>query len=348
MKSFQRLSAPGSSALSIWQLRGAEQDCAHLFGKGLPKTKNSFRLDTKSLPFDEALLWRREEEPGSEVCIECHLHGGYGVAEAFRKWMQQNGWQEQQPGTDGGHDDALCQATSPLAARVIVAQRNDAFAQELARIDGLANPDRSAALATLSGWNAWAEVLEKPPRLVLAGPPNVGKSSLFNLWNRAALATTQDGKGTTRDAVEVALTLGEPEEQALFLLSDTAGIGEGFGELDQQAMQLAWEQIRSAWKVIWVLDHATKPSDAVLAGIENRKSEDIVILNRCDLKAGWDPAELGLAPSLRGHLGQGEPWIALLEAEVLRGLGPAPSPGTLIALKKSQRETLEAMPKSNR
>jgi len=348
MKSFHRLSAPGSSALSIWQLRAEEQDCVALFGKGLPKTQNSFRLDTKSLPFDEALLWRRETKLGENLCIECHLHGGYGVAEAFRNWMQKHGWQEQVPQSKDALDDAFWQATSPLAARVLAAHRSDAFGKELTRLNALVAEERVTAIADLCRWNAWAEVLEHPPKLVLAGPPNVGKSSLFNLWNRAALATTQDGQGTTRDAVEVALHLGAGEEQALFMLSDTAGIGADIGELDRQAMELAWEQIHAAWKVIWVLDCAKKPSVEVLRGLEGRKVEDIVILNRCDLEAGWDPAEYGLSPSLCGHLGQGEEWIALLEAEVLSGLGPAPSPGTLIALKKSQREALEALPKSNR
>ena len=61
-----------------------------------------------------------------------------------------------------------------------------------------------------------AEWLERPPverlregvRVVLAGPPNSGKSSLFNALVRDAAAIVSSLAGTTRDAIERPVALG--------------------------------------------------------------------------------------------------------------------------------------------
>lgn len=342
MKTFRRLSAPGSSALSIWELCGAEIECTKLFGSAFPQTENSFRLNGKSLPFDEALLWRRAAK-GERLTLECHLHGGYGVASAFRDWMTEHAWLEVGGSLCEEDPSALWNANSPLAARVLAAHRGDAFQKELQRMQALPGAAQRKAIEDMAQWNAWGRVLEQPRSIVLAGPPNVGKSTLFNHWNRAALATTHDGHGTTRDAVEVTLQLGAPGEEALFLLTDTAGIGDGLSALDQQAMLLAWEQIDSAWQVIWVIDAATEPSAAVLQRLQNRKTKDLILLNRTDLKATWVPSSLGIVSDLSGQIAEVNALLVALEARLLRALGPPPPPGTLIALKESQREALEAL-----
>ncbi|MDA0666637.1 MAG: 50S ribosome-binding GTPase [Planctomycetota bacterium] len=342
MKTFRRLSAPGSSALSIWQLCAAEKECTKLFGSVFPQTQNSFRLNGESLPFDEALLWRRETK-GQSLTLECHLHGGYGVAAAFRDWMMERGWREVAGSLAEENHPALWNANSPLAARVVAAQSDNAFEKELQRIRDMPAAAQRNAVKDLAQWNAWASALEQPLSIVFAGPPNVGKSTLFNHWNRAALATIHDGQGTTRDAVEVTLQLGAPGEEALFSLTDTAGIGDGLSALDQQAMLVAWEQIDSAWKVIWVIDAAAEPSAAVLKRLQNRTAKDFILLNRTDLKESWVPSSLGIEPDLTGQIAGVDALLVALEAKILQMLGPPPPPGTLIAFKKSQREALEAL-----
>jgi len=52
---------------------------------------------------------------------------------------------------------------------------------------------------------------------------------------------------------------------------------------------------------------------------------------------------MGLVPDLSGHIALGSAWISQLEACVLGRLGAAPPPGALVAVKKSQREQLEAL-----
>ena len=65
----------------------------------------------------------------------------------------------------------------------------------------LASPDprhEAEALATAWGWQRW---LQRAPRVVLRGPVNAGKSTLFNLLVGAEQALTAEEEGTTRDAL---------------------------------------------------------------------------------------------------------------------------------------------------
>ena len=69
------------------------------------------------------------------------------------------------------------------------------------------------------------EILRDGFRVVLAGPPNAGKSSLLNALARRDAAIVSEEAGTTRDVIEVRLDLdGLP-----VIVSDTAGIREAAG-----------------------------------------------------------------------------------------------------------------------
>jgi tRNA modification GTPase len=72
------------------------------------------------------------------------------------------------------------------------------------------------------------EILRDGLRVVIAGPPNVGKSSLMNALARRDVAIVSAEAGTTRDVIEVHLDLaGFP-----VILMDTAGIREAAGEIE--------------------------------------------------------------------------------------------------------------------
>lgn len=344
MRGFRRLSAPGSSALSIWELRGLRSDLEEIFGSSLPTAESPLRLDRNSLPFDEALLWHRQGSEGETdgMILECHLHGGHGVASAFRSWLQGCGWVEgalQQVGSR----DLLIHANSPLAARVALPLADGGFGRTLADIQALDGSDRKTALENLARWNAWAEVLATPPTLLLAGPANSGKSSLFNLWNEAELVTTHEGAGTTRDLVQARILLGTEEEKAMFHLVDSAGIGDGLETLDRQAMALTLQGLPTAWCVLWLLDNANPPGPVVLDQIQKRRPFDLVILHRTDLEPAWSPGEVGIKPDLEGNIKEGRAWIHRIEARILKSLGPAPPPGAVVALEEEQRRQIEKL-----
>ena len=86
--------------------------------------------------------------------------------------------------------------------------------------------------------------------VAIAGPPNAGKSTLFNRLARREAAIVSPYAGTTRDIIEVHLELdGYP-----VTLLDTAGIRESAEPVEQEGMRRARERAASADLVLWVAD----------------------------------------------------------------------------------------------
>src|SRR5208282_5615665 len=88
--------------------------------------------------------------------------------------------------------------------------------------------------------------------VAIAGPPNAGKSTLFNRLARREAAIVSPYAGTTRDVIEVHLDLdGYP-----VTLLDTAGIRESDDPVEQEGVRRARERAGSADVVLWVVDAA--------------------------------------------------------------------------------------------
>jgi tRNA modification GTPase len=102
------------------------------------------------------------------------------------------------------------------------------------------------------------EILRDGVRVVLAGPPNVGKSSLLNALARRDVAIVSPEAGTTRDVIEVRLDLnGTP-----VILSDTAGLrAEASGAIEHEGMRRTRERAGQADVVILVRDAAAVTSN---------------------------------------------------------------------------------------
>src|SRR5690606_8737277 len=99
------------------------------------------------------------------------------------------------------------------------------------------------------------EILREGFHVVLAGPPNVGKSSLLNALARRDAAIVSDEAGTTRDVIEVRLDL----EGLPIIVSDTAGIREAAGRVEQEGIRRTLARSRAADLIIWLMD-ATAPN----------------------------------------------------------------------------------------
>jgi tRNA modification GTPase len=86
--------------------------------------------------------------------------------------------------------------------------------------------------------------------VALAGPPNVGKSTLMNLLARREVAIVSPHAGTTRDVIEVQLDLdGYP-----VTLIDTAGIREADDPVEQEGVRRARARAAEADLVLWLID----------------------------------------------------------------------------------------------
>jgi tRNA modification GTPase len=115
--------------------------------------------------------------------------------------------------------------------------------------------------AHLSGFHR-AEIIREGFSVVIAGPPNAGKSSLLNALARREVAIVTEEPGTTRDLVHVALDLGGLK----VVVTDTAGIRVGAGRVEAIGIERALESARDADMVL-VLEDMAAPAQLALPEI---------------------------------------------------------------------------------
>jgi tRNA modification GTPase len=110
--------------------------------------------------------------------------------------------------------------------------------------------DSSALARELQGWleRPRAERLKDGARVVVAGPPNAGKSSLLNAIAGEERAIVTAVAGTTRDHIEVPLSIaGVP-----ILLTDTAGLREAADKVEAIGIARSSALIESADVLVWL------------------------------------------------------------------------------------------------
>jgi len=105
-----------------------------------------------------------------------------------------------------------------------------------------------------------AERLRDGVRVVIAGPPNAGKSSLLNALAQRDAAITSALPGTTRDVIEAPVAIGGLP----FLLVDTAGLRESQDEIETIGVGRARTSVESADILLWLGDAADAPPGAML------------------------------------------------------------------------------------
>src|SRR5262245_8448785 len=105
------------------------------------------------------------------------------------------------------------------------------------------------------------ERLREGLRVAIAGPPNAGKSTLFNRLARREAAIVSPFPGTTRDVLEVHLDLGGYPVTVL----DTAGIRESEDPIEREGVRRASEQAAGADLVLWLVDATAIDAQAPLA-----------------------------------------------------------------------------------
>ncbi len=158
------------------------------------------------------------------------------------------------------------------------------------------------------------ELMRGGASLVIAGPPNVGKSSLLNRMLGRDRAIVSDIPGTTRDTVEASVQInGIP-----FHLIDTAGIRSDNGDsIELAGMERSREAAAIADLVLWVTD-ASKPT----TGQEWPKWEIhgklLRVANKADLMEGAARQDSALLVSAKDGSGLHELYNAMEQA-VLNG-----------------------------
>jgi tRNA modification GTPase len=121
--------------------------------------------------------------------------------------------------------------------------------------------------------------------VMLAGAPNVGKSSLLNCLLGAERAIVSPMPGTTRDLVEGTLVI----EGVPVRVVDGAGLGDALDSIDAEGMRRAKQALASADLVLVILDRSgpTSVHDRVLLS-DTAGRDRLVVSNKCDLPVAWD------------------------------------------------------------
>jgi tRNA modification GTPase len=125
-------------------------------------------------------------------------------------------------------------------------------------VDTALSKDCAALAEELGRWLARPRIepLKDGVKVVVAGPPNAGKSSLLNAIAGEERAIVTDIPGTTRDHIEVPLSLaGIP-----ILLTDTAGLRESADQVERIGIARAGTLIERADVLVWLGDPDEAPS----------------------------------------------------------------------------------------
>ena len=125
--------------------------------------------------------------------------------------------------------------------------------------------------------------------LAIVGPPNVGKSTLFNALLGYDRALVHHSPGTTRDYLSESVEFGGIS----FVMVDTAGQRDSVDEIESAGVSHARDWESSADLVISVAAASAEVDNIVLPAGDS-DSRRLFVLTRCDLLPGWPEPQPGL------------------------------------------------------
>jgi tRNA modification GTPase len=124
------------------------------------------------------------------------------------------------------------------------------------------------------------ELLHSGLKVAIVGRPNVGKSSLLNMWSRSDRAIVTDLPGTTRDVVDSHLVVGGIPIKVL----DTAGIRQTEDTVERIGVARSQQAAQEADLVMLVIDAAqgwTEADEQIYQIVGDRST--ILVINKIDL-----------------------------------------------------------------
>ena len=281
----------------------------------------------------------------AESRIEIHCHGGPAAssriqsdlvtagcrATSWQQWVEQRSTDAIQAAAEG----ALAEATTSRTAAILLDQHQGALSRELAAtIRELESHQALTAMRRLTRLLGQAELgfhLVNPWKVVLAGPPNVGKSSLINLLLGYQRSIVFDQPGTTRDIVTAATAV----DGWLIELADTAGLRAGQDDLEAEGVERARQQLAHANLVVLVFD-VSEPWADECQRIYSGSQRALVVHNKTDLPSHPDERPEGLLVSAKTGLGH----EALLSEISHRLLPNPPATGAAVPFTSFQVETI--------
>jgi len=295
----------------------------------------------------------RQPEGYEEVIVRCrgddsvelHCHGGHAAAAMIEEllvaqgcrvvdWREWVGTHHKDPITAAAHR-ALADARTRRTAAILLDQCHGALRRAFDAIEGQLKRGRTAAalgeIDTLLGRASLGRHLVRPWRVAVAGPVNVGKSTLVNAVLGYTRAITHPTPGTTRDVVTATTAIdGWPVE-----LLDTAGLRAGGEPIERAGVEEARRRLAEADLVVLVFDRSRPFTDEEQRFLDERPSA-LVVHNKSDLAP--DPGER--PPGLATCALKGEGVEALLQAVASRLVPDPPPPGAAVPFAEEHAEGL--------
>ena len=197
----------------------------------------------------------------------------------------------------------------------------------------------SVLLAAVTDRAQQGRLLQGGLHVVLAGQPNVGKSSLLNCLAGDELAIVTPVAGTTRDVVRSTLNV----EGIPLHVIDTAGLRETDDEVERIGIERTWREIEKADVAVLIVDarHGVQDSDRAILEQFPGGLTQITVYNKIDLAEQQPQLHAdceGIAISLSATSGAG---VDLLKQELLRVAGWHPAEDVFIARERHLRALAE-------
>ncbi len=202
-------------------------------------------------------------DAGTEQAARCAMHSLEGI---FSDWVQSTVERLTQLRMYVEAAIDFPEEEIDFLADSRVSDELDALLTELARVTGEAQQ---------------GQLLREGMRIVLAGQPNVGKSSLLNQLAGRKSAIVTDIPGTTRDVLREEISIdGLPVH-----VIDTAGLRESNNAIEQEGIRRSWQEMEQADQVLLLLDDRqgyTVEEEKILAQLPPKLTVTL-IHNKIDL-----------------------------------------------------------------
>lgn len=253
------LTPPGRGAIAVLHVAGPGSRALveSLLGRPVAARPRHGRLVEEGEVLDEVVVRAVEGFTGEET-VEISCHGGRATVERIFRALEAGGARRAAPGDllergvrTGALDRIRAEAwgllpgaRTELAARVLLDQAEGALSRAVAAARDAAEAARLRETAALG------VALARPRRVVLAGRPNAGKSTLFNALLRGERAIVSPEPGTTRDPVRATGAVAQVPLEFV----DTAGVEAPRDAIEGMAIERTWESISGADLVVFLFD----------------------------------------------------------------------------------------------
>lgn len=322
MTTIKQLTPPGTAAIAVLEIAGSKaweivRDLFHRHNQSpLPDRPVLNRIWFGSLT-DEVILVVRAIEP--VPILEIHTHGGRQVIESLFAQFTSCGCTPIH-----NKPSPLQQALTTRTASILLDQELGAYDRAIRQISegALSEGALKQTIDRLVSLIPVGRHLVEPWKVVVAGAPNAGKSSLVNAIAGFERSIVSAIPGTTRDIVTTLVALdGWPVD-----LADTAGLRHAIDTLEIEGIARAKRFLQHADLVIWLLDGTER--EPVMPNIEN----PLIVVNKVDQPVVFDAPSDSLRISARTGLG-----IPELIAAMIRRLVPVvPEPGEAVPTTPEQ------------